>query len=233
MKTNNKILLFLIIFIGILLLLNIDCFALTGYNDDFSRTTYNNLSSAEDKLNYIKKLSFVNNDEIVDLNYVFLCNSDYFVTLYFSDYPFKVSQLNSGSSGSQISGLGTIYYYCIRFEEQSKLYEKESYNYSSYSILPQGSGMGTSDMLETLSINHDLTYVDSDDIAISREDCNEPFPPITLTLEEVLEKGYQTTQETIRPSITAQLVEILPVGIVVLATMIMVSLIAYFRFWRK
>lgn len=233
MKTNNKILLFLIIFIVILLFLTLDCFALTGYNDDFSRTTYNNLSSAADKLNYIKELSFFNNDEVVNLKYVFLCNSDYFVTLYFSDYPFKVSQLNSGSSSSQISGSGTISYYRIYFEEQSKLYAKESYNYGSYTILPQGSGMGTSEMLETLSINHDLIYVDSNDIAISREDCNDPFPPITLTLEEVLEKGYQTTQETIRPSITAQLVEILPVGIVILATMIVVSLIAYFRFWRQ
>ena len=232
MKTNNKLLLFLIIFIAIFLFLTLDCFALTGYNDDFSRTIYNNFSS-EDKLNYIKELSFFNNDEVVNLKYVFLCSSDYFVTLYFSDYPFKVSQLNSGSSASLISGLGTIYYYRIYFEEQSKLYAKESYNYGSYTILPQGSGMGTSEMLETLSINHDLTYVDSNDIAISREDCNDPFPPITLTLEEVLEKGYQTASETTQQSMTAQIVEILPVGIIILATMIVVSLIAYFRFWRQ
>lgn len=237
MKTNNKLLLFLIIFIAILLFLTLDCFAVDMLPESFTSLT------AEEKLSFLKSQDIYDENDN-NLKYVFFCYSDYNAYLLLSDYPFKVSSLGSGTSGSIISGIGTVVSYCFYswggevlpspqydFDNNYDTSGRVIGNFNTYSFVFSNK-LGTSTMLETLSINHDLTYVDSNDIAISREDCNDPFPPITLTLEEVLEKGYQTASETTRQSMTAQIVETLPVGIAILATMIVVSLIAYFKLFK-
>lgn len=240
MKFKNKILIITLIFVAIILLSKLDCFALEnvtmkGYSEEFSRDTFKNLSTAQEKLDYIKRMPFYSK-ESDNLKYIFMAYSDYTAYLMVSDYPFKVRQLNSGNAQTYISSLGTSHMYSIWFQEKSKLYSINTANNSEYSDSLFTGKMDTSTMLSSLSINHDLVFTDTVNgtgVAISREDCNQPFPLITPTLQEVLEKGYQTTQETTTQSITAQLVEILPVGVVIMATLILVSLIAYFRFWRQ
>lgn len=51
-------------------------------------------------------------------------------------------------------------------------------------------------------------------------------------LEAVLEEGYQTAQVITTQSITQQLGVLVPVGIVIMATIILVFLIKSFHFWR-
>ena len=213
MKLKNKILIITLIFVAIILLFKLDCFALenvptTQYSEEFSRTTFTNLSTAQEKLDYIKRMPFY----------------------------FKVDKLNKDSATSYFSSIGTCHMYSINFQEESKWYSIKVANNSEYSNSLFNGKMGSSTMMSSLSINHDLLFSDKGNgtgVAIAREDCKQPFPLITPTLQEVLEKGYQTAQETTTQSITAQLVEILPVGIVIMATLILVSLIAYFRFWKQ
>lgn len=240
MKLKNKILIITLIFVAIILLFKLDCFALenvptTQYSEEFSRTTFTNLSTAQEKLDYIKRMPFYSK-ESDNLKYIFMANSYYTTYLMVSDYPFKVDKLNKDSATSYFSSIGTCHMYSINFQEESKWYSIKVANNSEYSNSLFNGKMGSSTMMSSLSINHDLLFSDKGNgtgVAIAREDCKQPFPLITPTLQEVLEKGYQTAQETTTQSITAQLVEILPVGIVIMATLILVSLIAYFRFWKQ
>lgn len=70
-----------------------------------------------------------------------------------------------------------------------------------------------------------------DDECYSSKNLVFQAPPQGLT--QVLEEGYQTAQKITTQSITQQLGVLVPVGIVIMATLILVSLIAYFRFWRQ
>lgn len=234
MKINNKILLFLIIFIGILLFLTLDCFAADMIPDSFK-----NLSS-EEKLVFLKSQDFYNKKDD-NLKYIILDYSNYGVSLYLSDYPFKATSIDTQGYSFYANGTFVIYYFTYNGSEfvpgdtslnGSSFSGRGEFNTSNYDLLFNNYYF-INDPFDNFSLNHDVPYLNEDGIAFSREDCNDPFPPITLTLEEVLEKGYQTAQETTRQSMTAQIVEILPVGIAILATMIAVSLIAYFRFWRQ
>lgn len=57
-------------------------------------------------------------------------------------------------------------------------------------------------------------------------------PPTEATLEEVTTQAHQMAKEITAEALEKELVELIPVGVVILATMILVSLIAFFRFWK-
>ena len=53
-----------------------------------------------------------------------------------------------------------------------------------------------------------------------------------LTLEEVTTQAHLQAKEITTESLEKELEELVPVGVIILATLILVSLVAYFSFWR-
>lgn len=79
----------------------------------------------------------------------------------------------------------------------------------------------------TIYYSNDNIYsgMDNDDIFF------QPTP-LVKTLEEVIQETHLVAKEITQEAITAELVELVPVGVGILATIILVSLIAYWNFWK-
>ena len=223
MKTTTKILIITVSFLLLLSIFNNNSFA--GTLERFTTSEFLSKETAEERFELFTNLSYFDESDL-NLKYrVMFCVPGTYAMLFLSDYPIKVDTLNSGNAASYISGLGTIAMYCSNPDYST--YTKKL-NYSEYTIF-WSNQCSTDTLLQHLSTNHDLTFVENDNIAISREETTLPFPNTTPTLAETIVAGYQVAKETTAQTITTPLVELIPVGIVIMATMIVVSLIVYFK----
>lgn len=213
MKTNNKILLFLTIFIGILLLLTIDCF---GY-------TYNHFNLKLDGTDEV----FFNRStmELTVNDNVYLITDDSLPSNYT-----KISVIRESFT------MGNQYWICFLPDNSDKLIITNSsnkINNNDFTLYMLSSSDSDFSIYESGSNVFNIDSIVLSNVDVYNQGGELVFQTPPLALEEVLAEGYQIAQETTRQSITAQLVDLVPVGIVILATMIVVSLIAYFRFWRQ
>ncbi len=215
MKTNNKILLFLIIFIGILLLFTIDCFAYSAGDT----VTINPLEGESWQVTLQEDLP----EAYSDFNY-FCISSNYSITIFPNNVAYmKISEPNDeyviasyyDASGNVISTKGLIMNNAGEFNPYGS-------NPKNKFVVQKSIFYNTDSSILAKAIPYTI-YNEDDTI----------FFKVTPTLEETLVEGYKVAKTTIHQTTKQQVVEILPVGIIILATMIVVSLIAYFRFWRQ
>lgn len=215
MKTNNKILLFLIIFIGILLLFTIDCFAYSAGDT----VTINPIEGDSFEVTLQEDLP----EDYSDFNYLCI-SSNYSISIFPNNVAYmKISDPNDD-------------YIIAKFYDTSGniITTKELLMTTSGEFNPYGSNPTNKlVILKSYFYNTDSSVLAK---AIPYTIYNEDdtiFFKVAPTLEETLVEGYKVAKTTIHQTTKQQIVEILPVGIVILATMIVVSLIAYFRFWRQ
>lgn len=215
MKTNNKILLFLTIFIGILLFLNLDCFAYSAGDT----VTINPLEGEPFQVTLQEDLP----EAYSDFNY-FCINSNYTIDIFPNNVAYmKISEPNDEYI------VASFYDTSGNVINRKRLIMTSSGEFNPYGSNPTNKLV----VLKSYFYNTDSSVLAK---AIPYTIYNEDdtiFFKVTPTLEETLVEGYKVAKTTIHQTTKQQIVEILPVGIVILATMIVVSLIAYFRFWRQ
>lgn len=227
MKLKNKILIITLIFVAIILFGKLDCF---GYISDGTCTN-------------TEKHAFLK-----DSFYNFIINSGY----YNSDYMVFASQSKSDSSFCHFFYIPKDSYLKNNIHYQNdiinvKFYGESDSKYITGWLKEVNGNVEISNFLETTfnndtSANNDLQiYLDDNYLYLFTNtdiysDDSVFFSAVSLgetSLEVVLQEGYQTAQKITTQSITQQLGVLVPVGIVIMATLILVSLIAYFRFWRQ
>lgn len=239
MKLKNKILIITLIFVAIILFGNktfatdqkMELPTLPESVQEFIKDKYYFACSVYGDNNTIeyyiceKPLLFVSYDEGSSsvknnyYDYVYIPNTDYCKT-YYLRYQTKDSTFYNYD--------GIVYNDNIRYISYSGNQNINGVKYFGQSR----------SKLSILKSNFDVYgYVTKRDssynIFIDTDSKNLVFqvPPQGLT--QVLEEGYQTAQKITTQSITQQLGVLVPVGVVIMATLILVSLIAYFRFWRQ
>lgn len=215
MKFKNKILIITLIFVAIILLNNLDCFGYSAGDtvtisplegDPFEITLQNDLP-----------------EEYSNFNYFCLSKNN-----YISIIPNSVAYLKIDTPSNDYV-IGRFYDVSGNFVSKKELllssdgfFNPRGSNPTNSLVILKSCFTDTDSAI--LSKHLKYTIYNSDDTV---------FFKVTPTLEETLVEGYKVAKTTIHQTTKQQLVEILPVGVVIMATLILVSLIAYFRFWRQ
>lgn len=247
MKLKNKILIITLIFVAIILLTN-NIFA--AENNYYLKDEYipPELPDSVKKFAEDKYFTYITNG--YRTYYLFLEKTNTAI-ISLKDNPntaflavpdpsnFKVWQLvyEPGSYGYITSTLDSNKNILPEEVEINNIMENYKFTFYDKTYYPYGFGSSCSIIDSNFDIYSYICKEDSsgkrymDDECYSSKNLVFQAPPQGLT--QVLEEGYQTAQKITTQSITQQLGVLVPVGVVIMATLILVSLIAYFRFWRQ
>ena len=223
MKLKNKFLLIFIFFALILMFNNSNCFAITqeeletelGY-PLYVSSKFEYLFDEIQNYEYYSWISFPdsnNNDKYV----LVLSNNK-------GNLNFYTNSKNLYLLDDEKNKLNFSYY---RFSFSQNDNYIECYSMSSYEldiIYAPNIGVNSLDNAVYIS-NLDLYDYETNEILFQ-------VPPQVKTLEEVVQESHLVAKEITQEALTAELAELIPVGVAIMAAMIVVSLIAYFQFWK-
>lgn len=241
MKLKNKILIITLIFVAIILLNN-KTFA-TVTKEDLPKLPESLQEFIKDKY-YVITLQPANNSV---LDY-FICEKPLLYLSYVDDYH-NILQHQGWYDDIFIPNTDycKTYHFCYNMGS-SKIYTDSGNEYSdnldyikcygNFKINDINYYGRSNTIISILDSNFDVYCFNksrdsNNNIIFDFKTKNLVFQAPPQGLTQVLEEGYQTAQKITTQSITQQLGVLVPVGIVIMATLILVSLIAYFRFWRQ
>ena len=209
MKTKNKILVILASFILLLLLFNSKAFAAENQV----------LKNIPTDIPYYEKW-FPQLPKDTQIIYIVNLTDSKLPLIYYStekNVNFVISVSNSNSKNYDL-----------------KLMDKEfnkSYDFG-YIQGSDNAKIVANQQISCRYVDNDSLYTSADVYKKIDNGYEVVFQAPPQGLEAVLEEGYQTAQVITTQSITQQLGVLVPVGIVIMATIILVFLIKSFHFWR-
>ena len=238
MQLKNKLIL-IFLFFGIFLIFNSKVFATEDVTINLSSVNYPNKTLSDLVIpSTVLDNSSISNETFSEYKYLIFNfgkgNSSDSIYFVFSKTPFFISS-NDGVSFVTPSYISSSYnysnnYWSMRLQESSdgSNLRVGDFNLNSYSS-------------STPIISNSIIYTDSTfetEYTGSKVTVNEDFFQLTPpaeevpSLAEVVAQGHQQAKEITQESLEVELAELVPVGIVIMASLILVSLIAYFRFWK-
>lgn len=221
MKTKNKILIILASFILLLLLFNSKVFAAENQV----------LKNIPTDIPYYEKIFPCIDEKATNVFWLYdetasIClytceeNSNFFINSSQSSYEYTVQLYEKGSDDQPQNY--QKWYYRVAFYPESNNFINEYLEHSLVSF-----NKTTFPKLNVYT-SHNV-YLQSE----PDKKYESFFQPAPQGLEAVLEEGYQTAQATTTLSITQQLEVLVPVGIVMMATIIALSLVESLPLWKQ
>ena len=229
MQLKNKLFL-IFLFFGVFLIFNSKVFA---SSDDFilnfsSLSTAYNYSDFNYKNFVLNRVSSLTEEDLKLFKYV-VCNYAY--TPQQSDIRVILSKSPIFKDSSGFSSNDSFMYFEILLSPEGNLNRTISFSYYD-------NGNVYNNFISSISAANNIVYTDSTlSTAFYTPTNNDffPLPPIveeTPTLAEVMAQGHQQAKEITQESLETELAELIPVGVVIMASLVLVYLIAYFKFWR-
>lgn len=226
MKLKNKILIITLIFVAIIFLIKLDCFAT---EIDLNEIVNSDIEISDDYKQNILKYKYIfayNTHAGSSKGWAIIgCDAPFYIT---DDQTFLTFAVKVPATYSFLRCYGSSDSLYLEQRDTSITSAFIDNTFSSLSvstfdsILYNNFNVYEIHFYRDENYNHHLT-----------ETSNLVFQAPPQGLTQVLEEGYQTAQKITTQSITQQLGVLVPVGIVIMATLILVSLIAYFHFWRQ
>lgn len=227
MKLKTKILFIILFTFFIIILSNSSVFA-----PDLP-SSYLELGTAVERLDFIKNLNLVN-EKYFDYPYFFIQNSDTFIYFFASDNP---ARLVPYSGTYKVRVTGNYVYYKLGYNYSLRTFNIAGSDYpyfgsiDNYSVDLANKTFYFEPHAYDTSSNFDFYNLTGDSIIFSMEDNSYPFPkvsPLEIITTQAQKEAGQKAQEIIREALKI----LVPVGVIIMASLVTVSLIAYFKFWR-